>query len=44
MNTRMKWSLGAAVLARVAVVAAVLFLGRDDPTAGQIAQKYKVMG
>ena len=38
MNARMKWSLGAAVLA---VVAAVLLLGTDDPTAGQTGPKYK---
>lgn len=38
MNVRMKWSLGAAVLA---VVAAVLLLGTDDPTAGQTGPKYK---
>lgn len=38
MNARTKWSLGAAVLA---VVAAVLLLGTDDPTAGQTGPKYK---
>ncbi len=38
MNVRMKWSLGAAVLA---VVVAVLLLGKDDPTAGQTGPKYK---
>jgi HlyD family secretion protein len=41
MNARMKWSLGAAVLAGVAVVAAVLLLRTDDPAAGQIRPKYK---
>ena len=38
MNARMKWSLGAAVLA---VVVAVLLLGTDDPTAGKTGPKYK---
>jgi HlyD family secretion protein len=41
MNTRMKWSLGAAGVAAVAIVSIGGWLRAEDPTPGSAAPKYK---